>query len=203
MCMYKYEWICIQMCITIHITSLFSLSLSLSMLTFDSSALIFVLVHCLLPVCIDHQRVCLGWVALSISPSSRNKFLKKVVKSRNQDYNRYYFGYTRTVLQAKTAKLFRRGQKSNSIFLFIGQHWGLKLVAHPFRITSEVKLNKVGHTHPNYLPFCFGRYFCFFKLLNVFWIFWPISSLILRVRSSDLIYINFGDLSNISYSESP
>ena len=32
------------------------------------------------------------------------------------------------------------------------------VVAQPFRITSEVKLNKGGHTYPNYPPFCFGRY---------------------------------------------
>ena len=61
-----------------------------------------------------------------------------------------------------------RAENKIPYILLTDPNWALKVVAHPFRITSEVKLNNFWHTHPNCPPFCFGRYFRFF---SNFWMF--------------------------------
>ena len=73
---------------------------------------------------------------------------------------------------------FLEGAKNGIIFWLTDPNWGLKLVARPFRITSEVKFNNVWHTHPIYPPFCFGRYFA---LVNVFEYFDPYLALYLEL----------------------
>ena len=104
------------------------------------------------------------------------------------------------MLQAKRAKLFRLGQKLNSIlfvvysllrpdtnkYVLLGWHPRSNLTKYdtPTLITRHFVL-------------CKYLWFSNFEFFYLFYLFWFITSFIHKVRSSDLTYyMNFGDLSN-------